>query len=341
MAFYTLNIVVNLPKNDLNGRNFDFLLESIQDIHENIVYTVNLQNNCFDCIKCNQKYILNVFGSDSVIESHDLEVKEEIFEEKFEPDVRLDEDSEAEKSVKTKKSRYKVESDKKKRTKYNCDTCKLRFSYRLSLQRHDCVKKYFCSLCKSSFNDEEPFHDHVTQCKPPKKKENFVCHLCGISFSYKSKYRYHLKHSRAHQQGPPKPPPDRMFECDHCSKKFPTKHTIFRHVRRHFPSLWKPQKPCICQICGQAFKQPRNLKHHVTSIHEGRKPFECHLCGKTFTSNSYLKIHLGHHEGAQNYPCKFCELKYRDPGTVASHMRRFHAAAYEEYKKSKKLATFE
>lgn len=239
-----------------------------------------------------------------------------------------------------------------KRKKFRCRNCRQPFVYKKVFENHSCIEygqedrkaEFYCSICNLNFTDEESFREHLkTGPGHKKEKKELICELCGARFTKKSRLQYHLNHSRAHQQPPNVSNTllERPYECHYCSKRFASKYTIYRHIKRHFPSLRKQEIPIECQICGRSFKAARNLRRHVKIVHEGQKPYRCHLCSKQFTSANYLKVHIGHHEGLKNYPCKFCQNIYSDPGTVAGHMRRFHAEDYLEYKNNKKLVVCE
>lgn len=250
------------------------------------------------------------------------------------------------------KSRNQIKSSQKKngirnpkkpswRRQPPCKNCGKIFSYRRTADEHKCytvdMNIHQCRHCEVCFSNEVLFLYHLRREHKPFKKDH-ICELCGTKFGCRTGLSYHLKHSKAHKpvSDSMSPEKERLYECHYCNGKFLSKYSVWRHIKRHFLSMNQTKRE-QCSICGQSFSTQLNLRRHIQTIHEGLKPYACPICQKQFTSQHYVKTHMTHHKGERKFKCKFCDLTYRDPGSASGHMRKFHLADYEIYKKNRKL----
>lgn len=68
------------------------------------------------------------------------------------------------------------------------------------------------------------------------KIEHNICYKCGLTFTNKQRYEYHLK---SHE-------PSKHYKCQYCEKSFLQRHHRLHHERTH-----TGERPFICTICGK------------------------------------------------------------------------------------------
>ncbi|XP_065663265.1 zinc finger protein 484 isoform X1 [Hydra vulgaris] len=114
-------------------------------------------------------------------------------------------------------------------------------------------------------------------------------------------------------------PSTRNLSCKICKKVFPTKSTLYKHLRGH-PS---DEKPFKCSECGQGFTLSSNLRQHRI-IHRGYKPFQCEYCGKKFMRSNVYKQHRRIHTGEQMHKCSLCPSEFLQRYALVKHMKKSH-----------------
>ncbi len=112
---------------------------------------------------------------------------------------------------------------------------------------------------------ENPFED-----KP------YMCQICHVSYSQKSRLQIHL---RKHLGIKP-------YECKFCGNRFTEKGNLNVHLKSHFG-----QRNYSCEICSQQFITKGHLEDHVRRHNKERK-FKCDECGSEFYRTTQLKNHL-------------------------------------------------
>ncbi|KAK3913693.1 Protein glass [Frankliniella fusca] len=86
----------------------------------------------------------------------------------------------------------------------------------------------------------------------------------------------------------------RSGRCEICKK---TCSRLDKHMMVHLN-----QKPHLCPICPQAFRQSEHLRRHIRARHEGNhRQFECPQCHKRLTRKDKLKEHMKNC-GTRPYP---------------------------------------
>lgn len=83
----------------------------------------------------------------------------------------------------------------------------------------------------------------------------------------------------------------RTFECQECSKTFPQKWGLTRHMRTH-----TGVRPHTCSTCDKSFTQLCALKRHEQT-HDDTLRWKCNVCekngvNKIFKLKEYLQVHL-------------------------------------------------
>lgn len=83
----------------------------------------------------------------------------------------------------------------------------------------------------------------------------------------------------------------RTFECGECSKTFPQKWGLTRHMRTH-----TGVRPHTCTTCDKSFTQLCALRRHEQT-HDDTLRWKCDVCDKNgvnkiFKLKEYLQVHL-------------------------------------------------
>lgn len=135
---------------------------------------------------------------------------------------------------------------------HSCRICSKTFrsshglSYHLSI--HSGIKKYKCPYenCLGEFIIRQALEKHI--CVHHSKKENYLCYVCGKTYTTPDALYYHIK---AHEG-------KRPHLCVHCGQTF--KQTS--HLKSH---MWIHTgiKPYECENCGKCYTRYPPLKKHL------------------------------------------------------------------------------
>lgn len=112
---------------------------------------------------------------------------------------------------------------------------------------------------------------------------------------------------------------DQQLSCKICKQYFPTKSTLYKHLRGHTSD----EKPFKCNECGQGFTLSSNLRQHRI-IHRGYKPFQCEYCGKKFMRSNVYKQHRRIHTGEQMHKCDHCPSEFLQRYALIKHKKKAH-----------------
>lgn len=85
------------------------------------------------------------------------------------------------------------------------------------------------------------------------------------------------------------------------------------------------KKEVICQSCGLAFKNTRNLRAHMKK--HGEPTHKCHLCEKSYFRKGELTEHISAmHEQNRMYVCEYlnCGKSYLRKPHLNHHVRTVH-----------------
>lgn len=115
------------------------------------------------------------------------------------------------------------------------------------------------------------------------------------------------------------PPIQHKLSCKICKQTFPTKSTLYKHLRGHSSD----EKPFKCNECGQGFTLSSNLRQHRI-IHRGYKPFQCEYCGKKFMRSNVYKQHRRIHTGEQMHKCDLCPSEFLQKYALVKHLKKTH-----------------
>ncbi|XP_064595243.1 transcription factor E4F1-like [Liolophura sinensis] len=81
-------------------------------------------------------------------------------------------------------------------------------------------------------------------------------------------------------------------------------------------------KPHICEICGNKFKEASVLKTHML-IHTNERLFPCTVdgCSYSFKTKGSLTRHLRRHTGEKPYSCNLCGRSFSESGALTRHLK--------------------
>ena len=81
-----------------------------------------------------------------------------------------------------------------------------------------------------------------------------------------------------------------------------------------------PEKPYQCGHCSSSFAQPSELSAHVVT-HTNDRPFKCGFCGRSFAGASTLYNHMRTHTGNRAFLCNKCGCTLDTATQLSRHMR--------------------
>ncbi|XP_058798734.1 zinc finger protein ZFP2-like isoform X11 [Phymastichus coffea] len=230
--------------------------------------------------------------------------------------------------------------------RYRCKYCgfrtKWRSSFRDHMRRYEVSKSARCDLCDQTFHTDMvlAWHRRTTH-KPTLDPQNrhvtvatYECDRCSQRFSTR---RGLAQHRIDHTSSPrirceqcrwrPTFFLDRRaleahvetrhnvlpVECDHCKRKFKTKHSLVVHLGVH-------DKRLICELCGDKCSSAPVLREHVRR-HKKEYRQLCRLCGKGFYDKVSLDAHLVTHTEERPFVCEICQKSYRSLSYLRTHRK--------------------
>ncbi|XP_048002787.1 zinc finger protein 2-like isoform X1 [Leguminivora glycinivorella] len=146
---------------------------------------------------------------------------------------------------------------------------------------------------------------------------DLYCKQCDKHFSSQRVLKQHLlglKHT---------PRELYAFECDTCSKRFPDKGPLQKHI----DVVHLNMKPHECPSCDKRYSRRFQVRRHIAAAH-ARAPRSrdhvCHVCGKAFTVVSTLREHMFSHKGERPFVCKLCPATFTYSAALFTHNRLKH-----------------
>ncbi|XP_055508021.1 transcriptional repressor CTCF-like [Leucoraja erinacea] len=137
-------------------------------------------------------------------------------------------------------------------------------------------------------------------------KKTFPCNLCSRTFPQRSSVDRHM---RSHTN-------ERPHKCHLCDKAFRTITLLQNHINTHTGT-----RPHKCPDCAMAFVTSGEVVRHRRYKHTHEKPFKCSICDYASVEVSKLKRHIRSHTGERPFPCTFCSYASRDTYKLKRHMR--------------------
>ncbi|XP_048522159.1 oocyte zinc finger protein XlCOF6-like [Dendroctonus ponderosae] len=172
-----------------------------------------------------------------------------------------------------------------------------------------------CQKCEKTFNNRANFRKHMLRHDETKKTTCIVCK--NMYFGAKALLRHQICMHKADILNDPS-----LLWCNTCRMEFKTLNLLKYHIdKAHIKKQTKTvEKKCLCDICGQGFKDSDNLKKHKIS-HTEHRPFECKECGKAFKHKYVLTYHERIHTGERPYTCGYCAKNFRQWTPYKVHLR--------------------
>jgi DNA-directed RNA polymerase subunit RPC12/RpoP len=95
-------------------------------------------------------------------------------------------------------------------------------------------------------------------------------------------------------------PPEALYSCDNCARKFEKKNVLKRHKKQH-------EKPFQCHLCNKRFAENRDMRRHIVVHHSSQIP--------GLSKPRYLCSESG---------CGFAQAGFGREDHLTRHMRRAH-----------------
>lgn len=189
---------------------------------------------------------------------------------------------------------------------YKCPKCPKTFQYKskflMHSVRHTKEKTCVCPVCKKLLKSKFSLNSHLRY----HEGNIFKCTICLKEYALKSSYDGHVS----------KYPPDIIFPCTKCERKFHSKVDLVVHqARDHIDNF-------ICFFCNDSFPSTKTLKEHVT-IHNGDAPtrYQCEFCGRICSGRQTLNVHRKSlHLGLRSVVCEICGKKLTSKGSLHNHL---------------------
>ena len=171
---------------------------------------------------------------------------------------------------------------------------------------------FTCSKCPMQFDTKSRLNVHF-KCHSTELK--YKCNKCDAVFTKNGSLYFHKQNVHGIAS----------FVCEHCAKTFKFKSKLALHVQTKHAKI---EQTYVCDECGKVNFNEKTAKDHAR-IHKNIGTFVCPYAdcdGKTFKRVDLLNSHIRtvHSSTEKNYPCEFCQMKFKTMGYVKKHETQVH-----------------
>lgn len=140
-----------------------------------------------------------------------------------------------------------------------------------------------CADCNKDFQSFLSYKIHRSTVHVGEKK--FQCNECGRKFRHQETL---VSHARQHS--------DEKYKCEDCDKEYKFRKELLDHMNVH-----SGEKLYLCDTCPAKFPTKKQFYNHKESHRTEVDP--CHICGKKLKNVACYKAHMKNHGKAAQHAC--------------------------------------
>jgi len=178
----------------------------------------------------------------------------------------------------------------------------------LEIVNNKMIKQYVCQICGNSFSNHQSLDHHLMKMHENQSNNCVPCHICGKALKNNTSLNAHLLLHRN----------DNCL-CTICGASYKNEVKLKRHMQTH------SQEQFPCSECGRLFKTTVHLRRHVRFMHLKEKTAQCDQCDKRFPDLSKLRTHISSvHTKVKPYVCELCGFKCARVDNLNIHRKKSH-----------------